>query len=87
MKCEKCASFKDTVEYIEHHISAEELHTTPKKVEAIQAAPEPKNIQELQFFLGLIQYGKYIPDLASLVHPLNQLLHSGRKWIWMKECE
>ena len=87
MKHEKCAFFKDTMEYIEHQISAEGLHTTPKKVEAIQAAPAPKNMQELQFFLGLIQYGKFILDLASLVHPLNQLLNSGCKWTWTKECE
>ena len=40
----KCAVFKDTVEYLGHQISAEGLHTTPMKVEAIQAAPAPKNI-------------------------------------------
>ena len=85
---EKCAFFRDTVEYLGHQISAEGLHTTPKKAEAIQAAPAPKNIQQLRSFLGLLHYyGKFIPDLASLVHPLNQLLHSGRTWTWTKECE
>ena len=47
VKREKCAFFKDTVEYLGHLISEEGLHTAPKKVEAIQAAPAPKNIQEL----------------------------------------
>ena len=47
VKWEKCAFFKDTVEYLGHLISEEGLHTAPKKVEAIQAAPAPKNIQEL----------------------------------------
>ena len=42
VKCEKGAFFKDTVEYLGHQISAEGLHTTPKKVEAIQAATTPK---------------------------------------------
>ena len=46
MKHEKCAFFKDTVEYLGHQISAEGLHTTPKKVEVIQAFLAPKNIQE-----------------------------------------
>ena len=46
-KMEKCAFFKDIVEYLGHLISEEGLHTAPKNVEAIQAAPAPKNIQEL----------------------------------------
>ena len=89
VKREKCAFFKDTVEYLGHLISEEGLHTAPKKLEAIQAAPAPKNIQELRSFLGLLHYyGKFILDLASLVHPLNQLLHSGRStWTWTEECE
>ena len=88
VKREKCAFFKDTVEYLGHLISEEGLHTAPKKVEAIQATPAPKNIQELRSFLGLLHYyGKFIPDLASLVHPLNQLLHSGPTWTWTEECE
>ena len=56
VKHENCIFFKDKVEYLGHQISAERLHTTPKNVEAIQAAPAPKNIQELQPFLGLIHY-------------------------------
>ena len=31
--------FKDKVEYLGHEISSEGLHTAPKKVEAIKAAP------------------------------------------------
>ena len=42
VKREKCAFFKCTVEYLVHQISAKGLHTTPKKVEAIQAASAPK---------------------------------------------
>ena len=32
-------------------------------------------------------YKKFIPDYASLGHPLNQLLHSGIKWNLIKECD
>ena len=32
---------------------------------AIQAAPEPKNVTELQSFLGMINYyGRFLPMLA-----------------------
>ena len=88
VKEDKCAFFKDKVEYLGHQISSEGLHTAPKKVEAIQAAPTPANTQELRSFLGLLHYyGKFIPDLASLVHPLNKLLQAGSEWRWTSECE
>ena len=32
------------------------VHTTPKKIKAIQQAPHPGNIQQLRSFLGLVQY-------------------------------
>jgi len=52
-------------------------------VEAIQKAPTPKNVQQLKSFLGLVQYyGKFIPHLSSLLHPLNQLLKANVKWSW-----
>ena len=75
VKEDKYAFFKDKVEYLSHEISSESLHTAPKKVETIKAAPTPLNVQELRSFLGLLHYyRKFIPDLASLVYPMNQLL-------------
>ena len=53
VKEDKCAFFKDKVEYLGHQISSEELHTASKKVEVIQAAPTPANKQKLRSFLGL----------------------------------
>jgi len=88
VKQDKCAFFKETVEYLGHKISSEGLHTAPKKVEAIQAAPTPKNTQELRSFLGLLHYyRKFIPELASLVHSLNRLLQAGSMWRWTEECQ
>ena len=67
VKEDKCAFFRDKVEYLGHEILSEGLHTAPKKVEAIKAAPTPSNVQELRLFLGLLHYyGKFIPNLALL---------------------
>ena len=71
-----------------HQIDAEGLRATKEKLEAILSAPSPKNVQELRSFLGLLNYyGKFIPNLASLIHPLNALLHHDCKWKWSEECE
>ena len=75
IKKSKCEFFKDSVEYLGHCVDAQGLHTLPSKVEAILKVPDPENLQQLRSFLGLLNYyGKFIPNLASIVHPLNQLL-------------
>ena len=68
----KCAFLEDSVEYLGHRIDAQGLHTTAKKVEAITEAPQPRNVAELRLFLGLLHYyGKFIPNLSSMLTPLN----------------
>ena len=32
-------------------------------------------------------YHRFLPNLASVLHPLNQLLEKDQKWMWSKECE
>ena len=81
LKQEKCSFFKDSVEYLGHCISAKGVHTTKEKTQAILEAPEPKNIQELRSFLGLLNYyAKFIPNLASLLYPLHELLRKDCRW-------
>ena len=64
----------DSVEYIGHCIDVSGLHTLASKVKAVQEAPQPRNVQQL-YFLGLLHYyGKFLPNLATFVHPLNALL-------------
>ena len=58
-----------------------------EKVEAIRDAPVPRNTQELKSFLGILHYyDKFMPNLSSLLHPLNQLLRSEIPWEWSPAC-
>ena len=83
----KCKFFMDSVEYLGHVINAEGLHTTDEKVKAILQAPEPKNVQKMRSFLGLLHYyGKFLPNLAMLLKPLNDQLREGVSWRWTKDC-
>ena len=44
-------------------------------------------MQQLRSFLGLTNYyGKFIPNLATLLDPLNSLLQAKKKWKWTSEC-
>ena len=88
MKKSKCKFMETAVEYLGHRVDAEGLHTTTEKLEAITKAPAPKNVRELRSFLGLLNYyGKFLPNLATLLHPLNRLLQKDRKWKWSAECD
>ena len=82
VKKEKCTFLGESVEYLGHKVDKHGLHTVPEKMRAIVEAPHPKTVQELVSFLGLLNYYKFNPNLASLIHPLNKLLKHEVKWEW-----
>ena len=87
IKKEKCKFMCTSVEYLGHRIDSEGLHATSDKLQAIVNAPDPKDVHQLRSFLGLINYyGKFIPSLASVIRPLNELLQKNRAWKWSKGC-
>ena len=88
LKREKCVFLQDSVEYLGHRVDARGIHTSKKKVQAILEAPVPKNLPEFRSFLGLLNYyAKFIPNLASVLHPLHRLLRVGQPWQWSKDCK
>ena len=82
LKKGKCAFLLPSVSYLGHVICAEGLKTERSKVRAIIEAPEPRNVGELRSFLGVTYYGKFLPDLATTLAPLYQLLRKRTPWEW-----
>ncbi|XP_048578018.1 uncharacterized protein K02A2.6-like [Nematostella vectensis] len=88
LKLSKCSFLEDRVGFLGHVIDAEGVHPSPEKVRAVVDAPAPTNVTELRSFLGMLQYyGKFLPNLSTLLHPLNNLLRDGVEWSWLPECE
>lgn len=74
LKQKKCAFIMESVEYLGHQISAEELHPIKEKFHALTDAPPPQDDLQLQAFLGLINcYAKFLPQVSSTLAPLYQL--------------
>ena len=72
LKKEKCHFFQSSIEYLGDVIDARGIHISEKKVKAIVDAPAPRNLHELRSFLGLLNYyAKFLPNLASQLHPLH----------------
>eukprot|EP00731_Ephydatia_muelleri_P004047 Em0002g223a len=86
LKLSKCFFLLPSVEYLGHVISADGIRPSTEKTRAISNAPAPQNITQLRSFLGLlIYYGKFLPNLSSVLAPLYTLLQKGSSWKWEKE--
>ena len=88
LKMAKCEFLKREVVYLGLKIDAEGLHPVEEKVNAVKRAPVPQNVSELRSFLGMVQYyHPFLPDLATTLAPLHELLKKGVQWTWTKECQ
>ena len=83
-KC--CFMAPPSVDYLGHRIDSEGLHPLPDKVKAVKEAPAPQNVGELKSYLGLLTYyGKFLPNLATHLSPLYQLLQKDQSWKWDRQ--
>ena len=88
IKKSKCSFMQSSVEYLGHIVDRKGLHANPEKVKAIVDAPCPRDVPELRAFLGLLNYyGKFLPNLAGNIYPLNNLLCKAKKWNWTEACK
>ncbi|XP_062541354.1 uncharacterized protein K02A2.6-like [Armigeres subalbatus] len=85
---EKCKFFVTSVDYLGHTISKDGIRPNQSKVDAIVNAPAPKNISELQSYLGLLNYySKFIPNISSELRVLYRLLRKDVPFSWNRDCE
>ena len=83
LKREKCSFMIPEVEYLGHSIFAKGIQPVSTKVQAIRDAPRPQDVSQLRSFLGMLNYyGKFLPNLATLLRPLYDLLLSTTTWTW-----
>ena len=76
------------VTYMGNVISEEGLKADPKKIEAITDYPRPTSVQELQRFLGMVNYlGQFVNNLSVLEAPLRELLRKDVEFQWNPEQE
>ena len=84
----KCTFLENSIDYLGHRIDEKGIHPSEEKVKSLKLAPIPTNVSELKAFLGLVNFhGKFMKNLSSLLHPLNQLLRKDVNWKWCKRCQ
>ena len=76
----KCVFGASSVDFLGHRVSAAGLEPLPQKVSAIEDFPRPTTVRKLREFLGMVNYyRRFIPQAATLLAPLNDLLKGTKK--------
>lgn len=84
----KCVYFVEEIEFCGFTFSAQGMHKSRDKIEAINAVRQPRNVSEVRTFLGMTHfYGRFFPMLAEAAYPLSELLKKGTTFHWSPECE
>ncbi len=76
------------VKYLGNIITDKGMRPDEEKVRAILEMPTPENKQDIQRFLGTINFlSQYIPNMSNITAPLRQLLKKETQWTWEHEHE
>ena len=76
-------SKRERVTFFGAEYSAQGMHPDPKKVQGITEMTAPKDKQQLQSFLGMVNYmGTFIPNLSHHTEPLQAMLKKDNVFHW-----
>ena len=82
-KWSKTELMKPEVVFLGHKIDEDGVHPVQDKVDAIHDAPAPTRVEELQSYLGLINYyHRFLPNISQKLAPLYFLLRKHVVWRW-----
>ena len=85
---QKSSFLKEVLESLGFTVTSEGLKPTESKLNAIQNAPRPTNIKQVEAYLGLLQfYHKFLPNLATITEPLNELRRKNVPFVWSSRQE
>ncbi|XP_055692263.1 uncharacterized protein K02A2.6-like [Lutzomyia longipalpis] len=85
---EKCEFFASKISYCGYVIDRNGIHKDPTKIEALMNMPRPKNKDEVRAYNGFVQYyGRFFPNLSTIISPITNLLRDEVNFEWDKTCE
>ena len=71
------------VEYLGLVLSEGWVEMDPVKIVRVRDWPTPKNITEVQSFMGFVNfYCRFIPEFSNVASPLHSLTKKAEPWQW-----
>jgi hypothetical protein len=87
LKPEKCEFHQREVKYLGFIISTSGTKMDPAKVATIQEWLEPRNVKDVQSFLGFANfYRRFIKGYSNIVAPMTRLTRKNTHFLWSDEC-
>jgi len=79
----KCLFGLEEGKLLGHIISKDGIRIDPSRIEAILKIEHPRNLKELQSFIGKINFlRRFIPNLAELLQNITNMLKKDAKIKW-----
>ena len=83
LKAKKCSFKFSTIEYLGLVLSEGRVEMDPIKIAGVQDWPTPKNVTEVQSFVGFINfYCRFIPNFSLVASLLHHLTKKEEPWRW-----
>jgi hypothetical protein len=78
----KSSFAQSEIKYLGHIVDKPGIRPDPKKVEAVQTWPVPKNVHDVRSILGLVNYfRKFIEHYSEIAVPLTNLTKKSHPWV------
>src|SRR6266481_1984754 len=88
LKAEKCSFECPTVKYLGLILSEGHIEMDPVKIAGVKEWPIPRNMTEVQSFVGFVNfYRRFIPDFSHVSKPLHQITKKEELWCWTEAKE
>ena len=83
LKPEKCIFEARKIEFLGLILSEKQVEMDPVKIEGVAKWPTPRNVKDVQSFLGFVNfYRRFIEDFSKIARPLHDLTQKDSKWVW-----
>jgi hypothetical protein len=80
INAEKCQFGVEQIDYLGHKVSATGVRPLQDRLTAIMKHPQPKNVAQLQTYLGMVNfYRRFFPAAAAVLRPLTEATRGGQK--------
>jgi hypothetical protein len=81
-KFSKCEFWLDSVKFLGHTVSKEDIFVDPSKVQEVMDWKPPKTVHQIRSFLGLAgYYRRFIPNFSRIAKSMTELLKKGVRFV------